>query len=120
MFWFDIGKNKGTKIIYYMEDNYMLLKEQGGDIGKPLSGLSFFREKKFDGKRLYYPVYNDSFVILAIAISDKKAPYNLTLTLYQFAYFLLFFLFNNFINTFFRNFYILLINIITNKSAIYH
>ena len=49
------------------------LKEQGGGIGKPLSGLSFFREKKFDGKRLYYLVYNDSFVILAIAISDKKA-----------------------------------------------
>ena len=49
------------------------LKEQGGDIGKPLSGLSFFKEKKFDGKRLYYLVYNDSFVILAIAISDKKA-----------------------------------------------
>ena len=49
------------------------LKEQGGDTGKPLSGLSFFREKKFDGKRLYYLVYNDSFVILAIAISDKKA-----------------------------------------------
>ncbi len=49
------------------------LKEQGEDIGKPLSGLSFFREKKFDGKRLYYLVYKDSFVILAIAISDKKA-----------------------------------------------
>lgn len=49
------------------------LKEQGGDIGKPLSGLSFFREKKFDGKRLYYLVYKGHFVILAIAISDKKA-----------------------------------------------
>ncbi len=49
------------------------LKEQGADTGKPHSGLSFFREKKFDGKRLYYLGYNDSFVILAIAISDKKA-----------------------------------------------
>lgn len=49
------------------------LKEQGGDIGKPLSGLSFFREKKFNGNRLYYLVYKDIFVILAIAISDKKA-----------------------------------------------
>lgn len=27
------------------------LREQGSDVGKPLSGLSFFREKKFDGKR---------------------------------------------------------------------
>lgn len=42
-------------------------------MGKPLSGVSFFIEKKFDGKRLYYLVYKDSFVILAIAISDKKA-----------------------------------------------
>ena len=49
------------------------LQEQGSDPGKPLSGLSFFREKKFDGKRLYYLVYKDHFVILAIAISDKKA-----------------------------------------------
>ena len=49
------------------------LEEQGEDTGKPLSGLSFFREKKFDDKRLYYLVYKDSFVILAIAISDKKA-----------------------------------------------
>lgn len=48
------------------------LKEQGEDTGKPLSGLSFFREKKFDGRRLYYLVYKDHFVILAIAISDKK------------------------------------------------
>ncbi len=49
------------------------LKEQGEDTGKPLSGLSFFREKKFNGKRLYYLVYKESFVILTIAISDKKA-----------------------------------------------
>lgn len=48
------------------------LKEQGEGTGKPLSGLSFFREKKFDGKRLYYLVYREFFVILAIAISDKK------------------------------------------------
>jgi len=48
------------------------LKDQGGDIGKPLSGLSFFKEKKFDGKRLYYLIYENFFVILTIAISDKK------------------------------------------------
>ena len=32
-----------------------------------------FKEKKFDGKRLYYLIYENFFVILAIAISDKKA-----------------------------------------------
>ena len=49
------------------------LLERGGDVGKPLSGLSFFREKKFDGKRLYYLVYSNVFVVLALAIGDKKA-----------------------------------------------
>ena len=49
------------------------LKEQGEYTGKPLSGLSFFREKKFDGMRLYYLIYKYFFVILALAISDKRA-----------------------------------------------
>ena len=49
------------------------LKESGSDIGKPLSRLSFFREKKFDGKRLYFLIYKNIFVVLALGISDKKA-----------------------------------------------
>lgn len=49
------------------------LKERGSEIGKPLSGLTFFREKKFNGKRLYFLVYSDIFVILILAISNKKA-----------------------------------------------
>lgn len=49
------------------------LLDRGGEVGKPLSGLSFFREKKFDGKRLYYLVYSNVFVVLVLAISDKKA-----------------------------------------------
>lgn len=49
------------------------LKERGDDVGKPLSGLSFFREKYFEGNRLYFLVYKDIFVILAVAMSDKRA-----------------------------------------------
>lgn len=49
------------------------LKEQGGNVGKPLSGLTFFKEKKFGGKRLYFLVYQDILVVLVLAISDKKA-----------------------------------------------
>lgn len=49
------------------------LMEKGGEVGKPLAGLSFFREKKFDGKRLYYLVYSNILVVLILAISDKKA-----------------------------------------------
>jgi mRNA-degrading endonuclease RelE of RelBE toxin-antitoxin system len=49
------------------------LKEKGDNIGKYLAGLSFFREKKFDGKRLYFLVYKSINTIFVIAISDKKA-----------------------------------------------
>lgn len=49
------------------------LKEQGGDVGKPLSGLTFFREKKFEGKRLYFLIYKELSVILVVGISNKKA-----------------------------------------------
>ncbi|MEE8401846.1 MAG: hypothetical protein V3R86_06805 [Candidatus Hydrothermarchaeaceae archaeon] len=49
------------------------LLEKGGEVGKPLSGLSFFREKKFSDKRLYYMAYSNVFIVLALAISDKKA-----------------------------------------------
>ncbi|MFH1390845.1 MAG: hypothetical protein ABIH20_00865 [Candidatus Diapherotrites archaeon] len=49
------------------------LYEKGDLVGKPLSGLNFFREKKFGGKRLYYLVYKNYFVILAVALSNKKA-----------------------------------------------
>ncbi len=46
--------------------------ERGDEIGKPLS-LPFFREKKFDGKRLYYLVYKNVGAILVITIGNKKA-----------------------------------------------
>jgi len=49
------------------------LKEQGDVVGKPLSGLSFFKEKKFNGKRLYYLVYKEFMTLLVLAINDKKA-----------------------------------------------
>ncbi|MCF7910382.1 hypothetical protein K9L16_01770 [Candidatus Pacearchaeota archaeon] len=47
------------------------LREKGPIVGKPLK-VSYFREKKFKGKRLYFICYKNYMVILAIAISDKK------------------------------------------------
>lgn len=47
------------------------LKEQPFS-GKPL-GYNFFREKKFNGKRLYFLVYEEHKVVFLITISDKKA-----------------------------------------------
>ena len=49
------------------------LEEKAADVGKPLSGLPFFREKYFDGKRLYFLVYEEFSVVLVIAMSNKKA-----------------------------------------------
>ena len=40
--------------------------------GKPL-GYKFFREKKFDGKRVLFLVYEEHNAIFMITITDKKA-----------------------------------------------
>jgi len=48
------------------------LKEQGDSVGKTL-GRPYFREKKFGGKRLYFLIYKQLTIILAVGISDKKA-----------------------------------------------
>ena len=47
------------------------LKERGDDVGKPLH-YPYFKEKKFDNKRLYFLVYKNHMIVLALAISDKK------------------------------------------------
>lgn len=47
------------------------LKEQGDSIAKPLK-YPYFREKRFNGKRLYFLVYKEHMIILALAIGDKK------------------------------------------------
>ena len=43
-----------------------------GMVGKPL-GTPFLREKKFNGNRLYFLVYDEWNVILAVEMSTKKA-----------------------------------------------
>jgi len=47
------------------------LKTQGDNVGKPLGRL-YFREKKFKGKRLYFLIYKQFMIILAVGISNKK------------------------------------------------
>ena len=47
------------------------LKEKGDNVGKPL-GKPYFREKKFEGKRLFFLVYKQFMIILAVGISNKK------------------------------------------------
>ena len=40
-------------------------------LGKPL-GYIFFREKKLNGTRIYYLVYEEFVIVLMVAVSDKK------------------------------------------------
>lgn len=40
--------------------------------GKPL-GYTFFREKKFNGKRMYFLVYESHQAVFIITIGNKKA-----------------------------------------------
>ena len=47
------------------------LKTRGSDIGKPL-GRKYFREKKFGNKRIYFLVYKEQLIVLAVGISNKK------------------------------------------------
>ncbi len=39
--------------------------------GKPL-GFMFLREKRLNGRRVYYLIYKDLIAVLMVAISDKK------------------------------------------------
>ncbi len=47
------------------------LAENGPLIGKPLR-YPFLREKRFNGNRLYYLIYEEWKVVLLADISDKK------------------------------------------------
>ena len=40
--------------------------------GKPL-GYKFFREKRFDGKRLLFLIHEEHQIIFLVTITDKKA-----------------------------------------------
>ena len=51
------------KIIHQLEDNLQ--------VGKPLR-FDWFREKKYEGKRLYYLVSERNRKVLLVAFGDKK------------------------------------------------
>lgn len=40
-------------------------------VGRPLS-YEFFREKRLNGKRVYYLIYEEFIIVLMTAVSDKK------------------------------------------------
>lgn len=70
--WYDkklgkLDKSEVTRIERFEQE-----MKQNPFTGKPL-GYKFFREKKFDGKRLLFLVYENHLVVFLVTITDKKA-----------------------------------------------
>ncbi len=43
-------------------------------VGKPL-GFVFLREKRLNGRRIYYLIYEEFVIVLMVAISNKKTQH---------------------------------------------
>ena len=62
-----LDKSEQDKVIKFEQS----LKEQAFS-GKPL-GYRFFREKKFNGKRILFLVYEEYKCVFLVTITGKKA-----------------------------------------------
>ena len=69
--WYDKKFDDLTKAEKERVNNFEQKLKQEPYFGKPL-GYKFFREKKFNGKRLLFLVYEDLQVIFLVTITDKK------------------------------------------------
>ena len=70
--WYD---KKFTKLDKSEQDKISKLEQQlklEPFTGKPL-GYKFFREKKLNGKRILFLVYEEHHCIFLVTITDKKA-----------------------------------------------
>ncbi len=68
-------KNKLFKLDKSEQDRVMKFEQNLKDqplSGRPL-GYKFFREKKFDGKRVLFLVYEEHKCVFLVTITDKKA-----------------------------------------------
>ena len=64
---FKLSHQEQKRVLRFEQD-----LKQNPYIGKPL-GYEFFRENKFNGKRLYFLVYESHKAVFLISISGKKA-----------------------------------------------
>ncbi len=64
---FKLDKSEQERVMKFEQS----LKEQPFS-GKPL-GYKFFREKKFNGKRVLFLVYEEHKCVFFVTITDKKA-----------------------------------------------
>jgi len=70
--WYESKLNKLDKSEYdrVLKFEQSLKQEPYG--GRPL-GYKFFREKRFDGKRLIFLLYEENRCVFLVTITDKKA-----------------------------------------------
>ena len=64
---YNLDKSEQDRVMKFEQN----LKEQPFS-GKPL-GYKFFREKKFNGKRVLFLVYEEHKSVFLVTITDKKA-----------------------------------------------
>ncbi|MBT4192449.1 MAG: hypothetical protein HOE11_04025 [Candidatus Diapherotrites archaeon] len=76
---YNVIKTKSFNFLFQSLDNntkqwiYKIISqlEINPFVGKPL-GFNWFREKKFEGKRLYYLIYSNQNTVLLVAFGKKK------------------------------------------------
>ncbi len=70
--WYEKKYNKLEKVDQTRAEDFEQELKREPYSGKPL-GYTFLREKKFDGKRLLFLVYEEHQAVFLITITDKKA-----------------------------------------------
>lgn len=70
--WYDEKLKKLDKSEVIMIEKFEQHLKKEPFSGKPL-GYRFFREKKFNGKRLMFLVYEEHSIVFFVTITDKKA-----------------------------------------------
>jgi hypothetical protein len=68
---FDTWERLLPKDLQKEVDSFIKELKSGAKIGQPL-GYPFFKEKRIDGRRVYFLVYEDLDSVLLVTISDKK------------------------------------------------
>ena len=70
--WYETKFNKLNSCEQKRLSNFEQSLKQEPYVGKPL-GFKFFREKKFDGKRMLFLIYDEDKCVFLVTITDKKA-----------------------------------------------
>ncbi|QQG38812.1 MAG: hypothetical protein HYS32_04410 [Candidatus Woesearchaeota archaeon] len=67
----EVSKQLSKENIIRLENLEKKQLRMNPKVGDPL-GFNFFREKRINGKRVYFLIYDDLKAVLMIGLSDKK------------------------------------------------